>query len=212
VIASFTNTQNKKPCALTLATLLGIIAGVLSLAAIAMSIYTLVAKTATTTTSKDSSTLFWDFSNKHVIELLSFLATPPTLRWNSTGTTVAGVGVYGTAANQLSSPIGLALDSSNTLYIGDLNNSRVQKWPMGAWLGTTVAGQANGVSGSANNSLNQAGGIAIDSADGIYVADIFNFRIQYWPNGGSSGTTVAGAGKNCWPILKLLGSVRCEKM
>ncbi len=85
--------KNKKPCALTLATLLGIIAGVLSLAAVAMSIYTLVAKTAITTTSKSSSTLFWNFSNKHVIELLSFLATPPTLRWNSTGTTVAGRGV-----------------------------------------------------------------------------------------------------------------------
>jgi len=147
-----------------------------------------------------------------VIELLSFLATAPTLRWNSTGTTVAGVGVYGTAANQFSSPMGLALDSSNTLYIGDLNNSRVQKWPMGAWAGTTVAGQANGSSGSANNSLSQAGGIAIDSADGIYVADIFNSRVQYWSNGASSGTTLAGTGKYCWPILKFLEPAMCEKM
>jgi hypothetical protein len=188
--------KNKKQCLLKLATLLGIIAGALSLAAIAISIYTLMAKTATTTTSKSSSTLFCNFSNKHVIELRSFLATSPTLRWNSSGTTVAGVGTYGAAANQLSSPMGLALDSSNTLYIGDLNNSRVQKWPMGAWIGTTVAGQANGSWGTANNSLDQVGGIAIGSADDIYVVDIFNCRVQYWPNGASSGTIVAGAGNN----------------
>jgi hypothetical protein len=102
----------------------------------------------------------------------------------------------GTAANQLSSPMGLALDSSNTLYIGDLNNSRVQKWPMGAWTGITVAGQASGASNSTANSLNQVGGIVIDSNDGVYVSDIFNCRIQYWPNGASSGTNVAGTGKN----------------
>jgi hypothetical protein len=97
--------------------------------------------------------------------------------------------------------MGLALDSSNTLYIGDLNNSRVQKWPMGAWIGSTVAGQINGASSSTSNSLNQVGGLVIDSTGGIYVADIFNFRIQYWPNGASSGTTVAGiTGKSVDPF------------
>jgi len=114
---------------------------------------------------------------------------------------VAGTGVLGTTEYQLSCPMGLALDSSNTLYIGDLNNSRVQKWPMGAWIGSTVAGQINGASSSTSNSLNQAGGVAIDSTDGIYVADIFNCRIQYWPNGASSGTTVAGiTGKSVDPF------------
>jgi hypothetical protein len=67
---------------------------------------------------------------------------------------------------------------------------------MGAWIGTTVAGQANGSWGTANNSLDQVGGIAIGSADDIYVVDIFNCRVQYWPNGASSGTIVAGAGNN----------------
>jgi len=106
----------------------------------------------------------------------------------------------GTAANQLSSPMGLALDSSNTLYIGDLNNSRVQKWAMDAWTGTTVAGQISGASNSTSNSLNQAGGLVIDSTGDIYVVDIFNSRIQYWPNGASSGTTVAGTGKTVDPF------------
>jgi sugar lactone lactonase YvrE len=106
----------------------------------------------------------------------------------------------GTAANQLSSPVGLALDSSNTLYIGDLNNSRVQKWPMGTWIGITVAGLASGAANTTANSLNQVGGIAIDSAGGLYVSDIFNCRIEYWPNGASSGTMVAGTGKNIVPF------------
>jgi sugar lactone lactonase YvrE len=118
----------------------------------------------------------------------------------------------GTAANQLSSPVGLALDSSNTLYIGDLNNSRVQKWPMGTWIGITVAGLASGAANITANSLNQVGGLVIDSTGGIYVSDMVNCRIQYWPNGASSGTMVAGTGKKYCPILKFLGSIRCEKM
>jgi sugar lactone lactonase YvrE len=135
-----------------------------------------------------------------VIKLLSFSATMLTLSWNSTGVTVAGNGSMGTGATQFSSPMGLALDSSNTLYIGDLNNSRVQKWPMGAWAGITVAGLASGAANTTANSLNQVGGIAIDSAGGLYVSDIFNCRIEYWPNGASSGTMVAGTGKNIVPF------------
>lgn len=125
--------------------------------------------------------------------ILSFLASV-TLRWNSTGSIVAGNGSYGLSANRLSSPMGIAIDSANSIYVSDLNNSRVQKWPKNAWAGTTVAGQSNGSSGSSSAYLNVAGGIAIDDADNVYVADVFNSRIQFWMSGASSGITVAGTG------------------
>jgi sugar lactone lactonase YvrE len=130
-----------------------------------------------------------------LIVLFSFSATIPTLRWNSTGITVAGTGGLGTTANQFSSPMGLALDSSNTLYVSDLNNSRVQEWPANSWTGTTVAGQSSGAHGSTSDYLFQAGGLVIDSSGSVYVADIHNHRIQYWINGQATGTTVAGNGR-----------------
>jgi len=45
-----------------------------------------------------------------------------------TGTTIAGLrGLPGLNASQLDTPIDLALGSSNTLYIADYVNNRVQK-------------------------------------------------------------------------------------
>ena len=71
------------------------------------------------------------------------------LHWNATGTTVAGVtSSAGTAMNQLDRPFSIALDSSNTLYIADQQNNRIQKWLSGASTGTTVAGQSSGTSGT----------------------------------------------------------------
>jgi hypothetical protein len=136
----------------------------------------------------------------NVIVPFSFPGTIPTLRWNSTAITVAGSGAYGTANNQLSTPMAVALDSSNTLYIADLNNSRVQKCAPTAPTCTTVAGQANAVAGSSNTFLNQAGGLVVDSSDSVYIVDIDNCRIQYWPDGASSGTPTFGTGKNMRPF------------
>ena len=95
----------------------------------------------------------------------------------------------------MTSPIGLVIDSENSLYIADLNNSRVQKWAKHAWTGQTVAGQSSGASGSNSASLNTVGGIAVDDGKNLYVVDTYNCRVQYWLSGASSGTKVAGTGK-----------------
>ncbi|CAF1482946.1 unnamed protein product, partial [Rotaria sordida] len=119
--------------------------------------------------------------------------TLPILNWNSTGITAAGVtGSTGTAANELSLPFGLFLDSSDSLYIADYGNSRVQKWLTGASSGSTVAGQVTGVGGSGASDLSGSAGVAVDSSGNIYVADTLNHRVQRWASGASSGTTVAG--------------------
>ncbi|CAF4238753.1 unnamed protein product, partial [Rotaria sp. Silwood2] len=113
--------------------------------------------------------------------------------WNSTAITVTGMaGVEDVAADRFDRPFGITLDSSNALYISDQNNNRVQKWLADASTGTTVAGQASAVGGTASNSLDTPSGVLLDSSGNIYVADTNNFRIQYWSSGASSGTTIAG--------------------
>jgi hypothetical protein len=116
--------------------------------------------------------------------------------WNSTGITVAGItGSSGTADSQLTNPFGVTLDSSNTLFIADRGNNRVLKWLSGASNGSTIAGQANGVTGTGLNCLNNPSNVNVDSSGNVYVTEVFNYRVLFWPIGASSGTLVAGNGK-----------------
>ncbi|CAF3888102.1 unnamed protein product, partial [Rotaria sp. Silwood1] len=118
-----------------------------------------------------------------------------TLRWNTTGITVAGImNQRGTASNLLDWPMGLAIDSSNTLYVAEYSNNRVQKFLSGMSNGTTVAEQANGVQNRTSTTLNFPVGVTVDSSGNIYVADSGNSRVQLWASGASSGSTVAGNG------------------
>ena len=123
-------------------------------------------------------------------------ALNPVLRWNSAGSTIAGItSSPGSNTNQFNLPIDVALGLSNSLYITDYYNHRLQKWIIGASSGTTIAGQANASLGSTSAYLNHPTGIYVDSNDNIYVADSFNARVQLWSNGAFTGTLVAGNGK-----------------
>jgi hypothetical protein len=111
------------------------------------------------------------------------------------GITVAGVtDVQGTNNSELKYPWGLALRYDYTLYIADGYNNRIQKYPLGSSIGTTVAGQANGTSSSANDSFKNVATIILNSDDSLYIADTENFRVQLWANRANSGVTVAGSG------------------
>ncbi|CAM4838629.1 unnamed protein product [Rotaria magnacalcarata] len=120
----------------------------------------------------------------------------PSLRWNTTGITVAGVGGSpGNNSNQLNTPADVSVDFSNTLYIADYGNNRIQKWLNGASDGITIAGQASRISGSNATDLLHPGGVLVDLTGNIYIADTNNHRIQLWANGALSGVTIAGTGK-----------------
>ncbi|CAF3476991.1 unnamed protein product [Rotaria socialis] len=133
------------------------------------------------------------FKNRHI--------TMPTatyiLSWSATGTTVAGTGISGSPeTNRLWNPWTIVLDSTNALYIADANNNRIQKWVIGYSMGTTVAGESNGVAGATPYYLNQPYGVYVDTNFNIYVADSANGRVQFFSSGALSGTTIAGIGGN----------------
>jgi uncharacterized protein (TIGR03437 family) len=103
-------------------------------------------------------------------------------------------GVIATVA-QLSAS-GVAVDSAGNLYIADYGNNRIRKLSAAGQI-TTVAGNGtpgfsgdNGLATSAQ--LNSPGGIAVDSASNLYIADSTNNRIR--KVAGEVIATVAGNG------------------
>jgi hypothetical protein len=67
---------------------------------------------------------------------------------------------------------------------------------MGASSGITVAGDSNGAQGGSQNQLKSPTRVIVDPDVGIFVSDRGNNRIQFWTDGASVGTTVAGIGKD----------------
>jgi sugar lactone lactonase YvrE len=132
-----------------------------------------------------------------------FVVNTPSLHWNTTGITIAGVtNVASIAPDYVDSPWDLVVDWSNKIYITDRYNHRVQKFLMGAKYGTTKAGQMNGSSGSVANQLNQPTGIYVNSDGDIFLSDTVNNRIQRWLNRAASGETLFGNSKTCYEKLR----------
>jgi sugar lactone lactonase YvrE len=126
----------------------------------------------------------------------TFVATGLTPDCNTTGLMVGGTGIYSAAENGFIYPYGMALDATaSNVYITDQFNNRVQKWVIGGSTGVTVAGQSSAVAGTSASDLHVPCGIVLDSTGGFYVADSNNNRVQYWSNGSSTGSTIAGTGK-----------------
>ncbi len=87
---------------------------------------------------------------------------------------------------------GLFVDISDTLYCSMHNNHQVVKRWMNdnATTLTTVAG--TGTNGSTSDTLQYPYGIFVDINFDLYVADWGNNRIQLFPSGQLSATTIAG--------------------
>ncbi|MBL1083542.1 RICIN domain-containing protein [Streptomyces actinomycinicus] len=118
--------------------------------------------------------------------------------------TVAGTGAgnFGgdggpATAAQLKYPVGVAVDSTGTVYIGDQHNHRVRKITPDGQISTVAGtGTANfrGDGGPATAAwLYYPSGVAVDSTGALYVADYGNHRVRkITPDGKIS--TVAGTG------------------
>jgi uncharacterized protein (TIGR03437 family) len=114
--------------------------------------------------------------------------------------TVAGNGTRGFSGDngpatsaQFYNPAGLAVDSLGNLYIADYGNNRIRK-VSGGMITTVAGGGASlGDDGPATSAqLNLPYGVAVDSADNLYVADWGNNRVR--KVSGGVITTVAGNG------------------
>jgi len=118
-----------------------------------------------------------------------------TLRWNTTGITVAGTpNAFGNASNQLYNPWGLALTSENTLYVADRYNNRVQKYLRGSLNGTTVAGQANATTCVSYQCLLYPSSLALDDNENLFISEERGHRVVLWKKDAIFGELVAGTG------------------
>ena len=124
------------------------------------------------------------------MRMFSFLG-PGNLKWSTTGITIMGNG-YGSDPNQLKYGDGLFIEpKTHILYVADGANNRVQKlYPNGEI--KTAAGQPNGDGGSTADLLTSPSDVFADENENVYVADLHNERIQYWPKNAKKGQMVAG--------------------
>ncbi|MDP6794196.1 MAG: immunoglobulin domain-containing protein [Verrucomicrobiota bacterium] len=114
--------------------------------------------------------------------------------------TLAGSGSAGSADGlgadaQFSVPLGMALDSSENVYVADAINNKIRKiTPEGlvsTLAGSGAAGSADGLGADAQFSF--PWGVTLDSFENVYVADVGNHKIRkITPEG--VVTTLAGSG------------------
>jgi sugar lactone lactonase YvrE len=108
---------------------------------------------------------------------------------NGTASVVAGNGTYGFSGDtgaatsaQLSDIGGIAVDAAGNLYIDDWGNARIRKVSNG--IITTIVGNGElGFGGDGGPALSALldgpfGGVAVDSAGDVYIADSYNERIR----------------------------------
>jgi hypothetical protein len=148
------------------------------------------------------------------------LTISPCAKWNQTSIIIGGNGVSGNGINQLSAPMGIFYhERSNSLYVADLNNNRIQMISLNqsSYVATTVISNVRTVSS-----------IYVDDDDKnnqtiIYIG--FNARrpVQKWIQGDKKGIEIGNTcymcnavyldseknvftsswrGKNTWKFLK----------
>jgi DNA-binding beta-propeller fold protein YncE len=88
-------------------------------------------------------------------------------------------------------PYFLALDSSNNVYVGDLNNSRVVKFDRNGNYLTQW-----GSYGTNNGQFGSPYGVAVDSSNNVYVVDSGNDRVEKFDGNGNYLTQWGSYGTN----------------
>ncbi len=106
------------------------------------------------------------------------------------GTTVAGGNPTSTLPNALNGPSSVFVDKNGVLYVGDLNNARIQRFAVGNLNATTVAG--SGTIGVGLHQFNSPSGVIVNDSNNVYVGDFGNHRVTKWLPNANIGIVVAG--------------------
>jgi sugar lactone lactonase YvrE len=141
-------------------------------------------------------------TNNCVVRMVNTAGTISTIA-GGTNNTPNGCGYSGdggpATSAHLSSPVGLAVDASNNLYIADLQNNVIREVAASTGIITTVAGTGiygySGDGGPATNAdMRSPYGVAVDHAGDIFIADTGNCRIREVNALTQTIQTVAGNG------------------
>jgi sugar lactone lactonase YvrE len=114
-----------------------------------------------------------------------------TFAGSGTGTWLDGIGINACFKN----PLGITIDPSGNVYVGDCYNHRIRKITS-AGVVTTFAGSGTGTyldATGTNAGFNMPVGVSIDFIGNLYVADYGNNRIRKITSAGVV-TTIAGNG------------------
>lgn len=128
--------------------------------------------------------------------------TTATKVYGQAGSFLTNTGNNGSiSADSLYNPADVWVDPAGALYIADLYNIRVLYFPPDSTTASRVYGQSGSFSsaltnngGISENSLSWPTGIVVDEGGGLYVADLDNNRVLYFPSGNTSATRVYGQG------------------
>ncbi len=148
----------------------------------------------------DSTGIYVADIGAHRVLFFPGTSTTATRVYGQAGNFNSGVSnLGGLSADSLFNPQGIYADTTG-VYIVDTNNHRVLFYPGTSTTATRVYGQAGSfTSGNANqggisaNSLSSPRGIWVDS-DGVYVADVGNNRVLFYPGTSTTATRVYGRG------------------
>src|SRR6185312_16089069 len=106
----------------------------------------------------------------------------------------SGACTAGSGNGQFNFPYGIAVDSSDNIYVADANNNRVQKFNSAG-----VYQSQFGSFGSGNGQFGNPRDIAVDSSGNIYVTDFGNTRVEKFNSAGvyqsQFGTAGSGNGQ-----------------
>ena len=125
-----------------------------------------------------------DSSNNRVLRF------PPNTSNGTSAVFTYGTGLAGFGYMGFQSPQGIHVDDNQNLFIADMTNHRIQKWPFDACAAITVAGSRT--SGSSLGQLNNPKSVVTDTNGYMYIADAGNNRILRWPPQACSGECIAG--------------------
>jgi DNA-binding beta-propeller fold protein YncE len=111
-------------------------------------------------------------------------------KFSASGTYLAQWGSYGSGNGQFADPEGIAVDSSNNVYVVDYGNYRIEKFSSsGRYLTQWGSG------GSGNGQFSGPEGIAVDSGNNVYVADTLNDRVEKFTSNGNYLTQWGSSGR-----------------